>query len=514
MHEQKFALENPIEVMTGKKRTDLTRNDLIQLILDNQIERVTFHYTGIDGKIKELRIPVTSREQIEVILAEGERADGSSLFKGVVDAGKSDLYVVPVYSSAFINPFDETSLDFVCRFLTGDGELAPFAPDNLLALTHKKFRDETGMVLKALGELEFYLIGDMEENLYPIENQKGYHGAAPFVKTSDVVNEMLSIMTSITSEIKYVHNEVGFIGEMKSENPLLDGKFAEQVEMEFLPTDVENAADVVVLGKWLCQAVAERYGLICTFYPKLEVGQAGSGLHFHTLLEKDGKNIMLNNKEELSEDALALIGGYCRYAPTLSAFGNMTPASFLRLVPHQEAPTMVCWSYSNRSALIRVPLGWRGVDNLAMSVNPQQQDKYVTDISRQTAEIRSADGSANPHLLLAGLTTAALWAFKNREEALKYAEKFYVKGNIHDNEEVMAKLVDIALSCEETGENLLRDRDMYEEDGIFPKLVIEKIAADLKSEGDRGLNRKLMAMNEDDAAKAARNIMHRDFVKF
>jgi glutamine synthetase len=514
MMQEQFALANPIEQMTGKSRDELTRDDLIQIILDNRIERVTFHYTGIDGAIKELRIPVTSRKQIEVILAEGERADGSSLFKGVVDAGKSDLYVVPVYSSAFINPFDETSLDFVCRFITGDGELAPFAPDNLLTLTHQKFQKETGMELKALGELEFYLIGKVEENLYPIPNQKGYHGSSPYVKTTDVVNEMLSVMTNITSEIKYVHNEVGFMSEMKSDNPLLDGKLAEQVEMEFLPTRVDKAADVVVLGKWLCQSIAERYGLICTFYPKLEVGQAGSGLHFHTLLEKDGKNIMLNEKEELSEEALALIGGYCRYAPTLSAFGNMTPASFLRLVPHQEAPTMVCWSYSNRSALIRVPLGWRGVDNLAMAVNPQQKDKYTDAVSRQTAEIRSADGSANAHLLLAGITTAALWAFNNKEEALKLAEEFYVQGNIHDDEELCSRLVDIALSCEETGENLLRDRKFYEEDGIFPPLVVEKIAADLKAEGDRGLNRKLMDMPEEEAAKVAREIMHRDFVKF
>ena len=69
-----FALENPIEVLTGKKRSELTRDDLINIINKKNIERLTFHYTAIDGKVKELRtFPITSHEQAELVLAEGER---------------------------------------------------------------------------------------------------------------------------------------------------------------------------------------------------------------------------------------------------------------------------------------------------------------------------------------------------------------------------------------------------------------------------------------------------------
>ena len=76
-----FALENPIEVITGKKRSELTRDDLINIINKKQIERITFHYTAIDGRVKELRLPITSHDQAELILAEGERVDSSSLFR-------------------------------------------------------------------------------------------------------------------------------------------------------------------------------------------------------------------------------------------------------------------------------------------------------------------------------------------------------------------------------------------------------------------------------------------------
>jgi glutamine synthetase len=509
-----FALESPIEVLTGKKRSELTRDDLINIINKKNIERLTFHYTAIDGKVKELRLPITSYEQAEIVLAEGERVDGSSLFKGVVDAGKSDLYVIPVYKSVFINPFDHTSLDFVCRFVTGDGELAPFAPDNLLAITHKKLKEEFDVEFNALGELEFYLVGNSEQNLYPLPNQKGYHGSSPYVKTTCIVNEMLKVMTNITSEIKYAHNEVGLINSLEIDNHLFNGKLAEQVEIEFLPTPVEDAADVVVLGKWLCQSIANRYNLIATFYPKIQIGDAGSGLHFHTMLKRNNRNIMLNADQELSEDSLKLIGGLCRYAPTLSAFGNMTAGSFLRLVPHQEAPTKVCWGYSNRSALIRVPLGWRNLDNLAMKVNPQQRLKAERKDSRQTVELRSADGSANTHMLLAAMTTAVLWAYRHPKEALKLADQNYVSGNIHNDPDKEREFIDIATSCVETARTLNDHRDYYIRDGYFTDSLIDKVIEMLKAENDEGLNNKILSLPDEDGRKLAEDYIKRGIQKY
>ena len=76
-------------------------------------------------------------------------------------------------------------------------------------------------------------------------------------------------------------------------------------------------------------------------------------------------------------------------------------------MPNQEAPTRICWSHNNRSALIRVPLGWSKESHLARVVNPDEPDTYRDERGSQTVEIRSPDGSALFHLLLAGLTTAA-----------------------------------------------------------------------------------------------------------
>ncbi len=41
-----------------------------------------------------------------IILSYGERVDGSSLF-AFIEAGSSDMYVIPRYRTAFLNPFSE-----------------------------------------------------------------------------------------------------------------------------------------------------------------------------------------------------------------------------------------------------------------------------------------------------------------------------------------------------------------------------------------------------------------------
>ena len=72
---------------------------------------------------------------------------------------------------------------------------------------------------------------------------------------------------------------------------------------------------------------------------------------------KKGNNQMLKNGV-ISDTAKRAIAGMMKLAPSITAFGNMNPTSYLRLVPHQEAPTNVCWGDRNRSTLVRVPLGW------------------------------------------------------------------------------------------------------------------------------------------------------------
>ncbi|MBD3414820.1 MAG: glutamine synthetase, partial [Candidatus Aminicenantes bacterium] len=311
-----YALTNPLSLLLGKPAREFQRADLLKVIETKQIERLTFHYSAIDGRLKELKLPISNKDSADRILAEGERVDGSSLFKGLVETSLSDLYVVPQYKTAFLNPFDKGSLDFICRYFTKEGEMAPFAPDSILRKAHRLFQKNTGMDIHCLGELEFFIIFPGEEDSYKQKNDNNYHESSPFVKTGAILTEILRHITQLTNAVKYAHSEVGYIDHIKSEQEEINGKQAEQLEVEFLPRPVDEMADDLVLGRWLIRNIAYKHGCIATFAPKIQKGIAGNGFHIHMQLMKDGNNIMKGADGRLSKSAEKLVGGLCEYADT------------------------------------------------------------------------------------------------------------------------------------------------------------------------------------------------------
>lgn len=508
-----YELANPISAFLNKPKEDFTREDLLKVIEEKRIERITFHYTGIDGKLKELKIPIPGRINAEVVLTEGERVDGSSLFKGMIDTGLSDLYVVPVWKTAFLNPFDSKSLDFVCRYINNDGELAPFTPDNILLKASRYFKEKTGIELHAFGELEFYLFYNSEGQMYLPLKQRGYHASGPYIKSGKILNEMLKEITQIVGSVKYAHSEVGYIEKIESTLEELNGKSGEQLEIEFLSVPVEEAADSLVIAKWLIRNIAAKYNMLATFAPKPEEGIAGSGMHVHMKLVKNGKNVTVDSDGSLSVDMRKLIGGLCEYADSLTAFGNTVASSYLRLVPGQEAPTKVCWSDSNRSAMIRVPLGWSKVKNLASIVNPKYKEPPLDIDSMQTVELRTADGSASVHLLLAGITMAAMWGFDNPEHSYEIAERLYVKGNIHKDPVLAKSLNELPQNCHESAKVINEKRALYEKDGIFPPSVINYVINYLEMQKDKNLQKEISKLKGKSKIKKLRDIRHKDIHK-
>src|SRR5664280_3325106 len=141
---------------------------------------------------------------------------------------------------------------------------------------------------------------------------------------------------------------------------------------------------------------------------------------------------MMVENGKLSNAAKRMIAGILDLSKSLTAFGNTIPTSYLRLVPHQEAPTNICWGDRNRSVLIRVPLGWNGATNMIKDVNPADTTEFQNMPSKQTVELRSPDGSADIYKLFAGLVLATEHGLE-MENALKNAEDLYVDYNIfHD----------------------------------------------------------------------------------
>lgn len=490
---------NPLVRFLNKPSEDFTRDDLIRYIESNGIEMVNFRYAGADGRLKTLNFIIKSKSHLENILSAGERVDGSSLFPHYVEAGSSDLYVMPRYRTAFRNPFaDIPTLDILCSYYDKDG--LPFAnsPENILKKSHEVLKSRTGLEFMAMGELEYYVISEID-HLYEAADQRGYHESSPFCKYEQLRTEAMRAIASCGGYIKYGHSEVG--------NFIEDGMAFEQNEIEFSPVILEDAADQLLIAKWVLRSLAHKYRVAVTFAPKITTGKAGSGLHIHTRLAKNGKNEMVANGG-LSDTAKKAIAGYLDLAQSLTAFGNMIPTSYFRLVPHQEAPTNICWGDRNRSVLVRVPLGWNAKNDMVRNANPKEPPLSKEFNSRQTVEFRCPDGSADVYLLLAGLTVAARHGLE-MENGLEFAKKRYVDVNIFEekHKKRVSELAQLPFSCFQSAESLEKQRSIYEEFGVFPPQIIDGIIRHLKSFNDHDLRERIKD-NEKEILRLVNQYLH------
>ncbi len=475
MNHQIALNKNHLVRALQKPQSSFTRQDIISYIIDNDIEMVNFMYPASDGRLKTLNFVINDLQYLETILTLGERVDGSSLFP-FISAGSSDLYVIPRYRTAFLDPFaDIPTVTMLCSFCDKDGKPLESSPEHTLHKACEEFTKTTGLRFQAMGELEYYVI-DEDTHRFPATDQKGYHESAPFAKYNDFRTLCMSYIARTGGQIKYGHSEVG--------NFTLEGTVYEQNEIEFLPVDAEDAADQLMLAKWVIRNLAFREGYDVTFAPKITTGKAGSGLHIHMrMVDAEGHSHMFDSQRKISDEARKAIAGLMLLAPAITAFGNTNPTSYFRLVPHQEAPTNVCWGDRNRSVLVRVPLGWTANSDMCAAVNPGESTPAEIDpTQKQTVEIRSADGSADVYQLLAGLAVALRYGFEV-ENALEVAERTYVDVNIHDpqNRAKLETLASLPVDCASSADAIEAVRNIFEDRGVFSTGMIDGIIAKLRS---------------------------------
>lgn len=479
--------QNHIVSVLGKQPNEFTAEDIIGYIKGQGIKMVNFMYPAADCRLKTLNFVINSMSYLESILKTGERVDGSSLFP-FIEAGNSDLYVLPRFSTAFLDPFAQLpTVTMLCSFFDKDGNPLSSSPEQTLRKACKAFTEVTGMEFQAMGELEFYVISPDNET-YQATDQRGYHESAPFAKNGDFRTRCMSLIAQAGGQIKYGHFEVG--------NFTSDGKVYEQNEIEFLPVNALQAADQLMVAKWIIRNLAAHEGLNVTFSPKITSGKAGSGLHVHMRILRDGKNMMLNDDKKLSDTARRAIAGMMELAPSITAFGNTNPTSYFRLVPHQEAPTNICWGDRNRSVLVRVPLGWTSGCDMSSLANGYDSGCTIQDTSmKQTVEMRSPDGSADIYSLLAALAVACRYGFE-MENALDIAEKTYVDVNIHQTENAarLASLRQLPENCVQSADELERQREIYQKYNVFSPAMIDGAIAKLRSYDDKDFLKRAVQM--------------------
>lgn len=498
MNQELSMNANKLVAFLQKPTSEFTKADIISFIQQNDIRMVNFMYPAGDGRLKTLNFVINNQAYLEAILTCGERVDGSSLFS-FIEAGSSDLYVIPRFRTAFVDPFAEIpTLSILCSFFNKDGEPLGSSPEYTLHKASKAFTDVTGMEFQAMGELEYYVIAP-DTGMFEATDQRGYHESGPYAKFNEFRTQCMSYISQTGGQIKYGHSEVG--------NFTLEGYIYEQNEIEFLPVPVEQAADQLMIAKWVIRNLGFKYGYNVTFAPKITAGKAGSGLHVHMRIMKDGKNQMLANGI-LSETARKAIAGMMCLASSITAFGNTNPTSYFRLVPHQEAPTNICWGDRNRSVLVRVPLGWAAKTDMCALANPLEPASHYDTSQKQTVEMRSPDGSADLYQLLAGLAVACRHGFEI-DDALEIAEKTYVNVNIHkeENQDRLKTLDQLPDSCAASAARLRQQRAVFEKYNVFSPSMIDGIIHKLESYDDASL-RKDLENNPEEMLKLVNTYFH------
>lgn len=436
---------------------DWTVDHLVAAFVSLRLRVVSLLHVGGDGALKTLDFAPSDVGHLTDILSVGERADGSSLFGAMgVPVTASDVVLRPRLATAFVDPLaTEPTLAILCGHHGRDGRPLPESPDTLVRRAHQRLVETAGVDLHALGEVEFFLGRRPEEEEVYASADRGYHAAAPFVFGEALRRRALVLLADMGVPVKYGHSEVGHI-EADGD----DGWVWEQHEIEMGLQPLPAAADGVVLAQWVLRNLARRSGVVCSFDPVLREGHAGSGMHFHLSPVVDGAHHpVVREGDALHDPARWLIGGLVGCADGLMAFGNRAPSSFVRLTQAKEAPSAITWGRHNRKALIRLPI--------------TPTDASGTPVGPETVEFRLPDGSAHPHLLLAGVAQAMV---AGRATAGLDALIEATSARTPSPE----RAASVPRSFGEVAAALRAGRGLLEAGGVFPSHVVDRVLQTLE----------------------------------
>lgn len=443
-------------------------SEIIKLCKENSIKMIDFKMTDLDGRWRHITIPAERFN--ESLLTSGIGFDGSNYGYAAIE--KSDMVFLPDPDTAILDPFAEIPTLSMCgNVCVIQEENVPFDqyPRNV-ALRSVEYMREQGIADRMLigPEFEFYLFdragctvspqeiscfADTRQaewnsgsefssnNGYAVPPRGGYHIAPPQDTGYHLRNRMCTTLEDFGVKVKYHHHEVGGPGQM-------------EIEVEL--GDMVDMADKTMIVKYIVKNTAASAGKTATFMPKPVYKEAGSGMHVHMLLMKNGQPVFYDRDgySELSETAHYFIGGLLQHAASLCALTNPSTNSFKRLVPGYEAPVTIGYATSNRSAVIRIPA-------------------YAKTPDTKRFELRCPDATSNPYYAYAAILMAGLDGIKNK---INPRERGWgpFDCNLYDlPESEKAKVRSLPRSLPEALDALEQDYGYLTQGGVFPERLIQ-----------------------------------------
>lgn len=360
----------------------LDSKQVLKLVADTNTRFVRLWFTDVLGTLKSFALVDA---ELENAFAEGMGFDGSSV-EGFARIEESDMIAIADPTTFKILPLRNNpagAARMFCDIVTPEGKAFEGDPRYCLKRMLNKAKS-MGFDMYVGPELEYFYFKD--SNSTEFLDQGGYFDLTPLDLTSDLRGDTVLALEKMGIQVEYSHHE----GAPSQHE--IDLRYDESLKM----------ADAVMTYRLVVKEVAMSHGVYASFMPKPVHGEAGSGMHVHQSLFKDGVNAFYDADDPegygLSKIAKHYIAGLLKYAPEFCAVTNQYVNSYKRLVSGYEAPVYVCWARRNRSALVRIPLYKPGKE------------------SATRIELRNPDPAANPYLAFAVMLGAGLKGIEDELE--------------------------------------------------------------------------------------------------
>lgn len=357
----------------------LNKQDIFQMIEDEDIEFIRLQFTDVWGNLKNIAV---TPDQMDRVMENKFSVAGEALYDGVIEFN-DELYLVPDLDTFVILPWRPQHGKvgkLICDICYEDGSPCDLSPRTVLKKVVEDAKKE-GYTFMISPECEFFLF-HTDDNGAPttISHEKaGYLDVGPSDFGENARRDMVLTLEEMGFEIESSHHE----------------KAPGQHEIDFTPRQTLEAADSIVTFKFAVRSIAKRFGLYATFMPKPVSGVAGSGMHLNISMFKDGKNLFDGqDKSSMSEDAKAFIGGILAHGEGLCAVNNPIVNSYKRFAAGFDSPLKIDWSCKGERSFV----------------------KCCNRFGQKNVELRFPDSSANPYLAIATCIAAGMDGIKNKME--------------------------------------------------------------------------------------------------
>lgn len=437
----------------------MSPQEVLAFAQESGAKQLDMRFTDIPGLQHHISYPIAMLT--EDAFEEGFGIDGSSI-RGWAAINESDMILIPDPNTAMMDPFYEVPTLVMTGMVKDPITRQSYERDpRHIAQKSEAYLRSTGLADTCFfgAEGEFFIFDnirfdstpnsgyyyiDAEEGRWNTGRESNNHGYRPRYKEGyfpvpptdhyqDLRAEMVEVMESCGLIIECHHHEVASGG---------------QCEIDQRYDTLVKSADNMMTYKYVVRNVAHQYGKTVTFMPKPIYGDAGSGMHCHQSLWKDGKPLFAGDGYAgLSQMALWYIGGLLKHARALSAIIAPTTNSYKRLVPGYEAPVNLAYSRRNRSACCRIPM-------------------YSASPKSKRVEFRPPDPACNPYLGFAAMLMAGIDGILRKIEPGEPLDKDIYDLSPEEMKSVasMPASLEEALNCLEDDHNFLLKGDVFTEE--------------------------------------------------